>query len=158
MISDNILKVVIENKDKTFISKDRGFKGHIIGFKNNLIIVEWELIDGSTVFSEEYSIENLEKYIEIEKPFKVGDIVKVVDDGELFEYYDDWFQEYNIPYEYALRYCWGNGPDVSGLASHFKIIAIHKHLKFKDENLYLIQKTDEEAVYLIGERGIENIK
>ena len=155
MISDNILNFIIENKDKTFISKDREFKGHIIGFKDNLIIIKWELINGSTVYSEAYLIENLGKYIEIEKPFKVGDIVKVVDNGELYEYYDNWFQEYNIPYEYALRYHRGRGLDVNDLASHFKIIAIHKHLNFKSENLYLIQRTDIEAVYLIGERGIE---
>lgn len=155
MISDNILKVITENKDKTFILKDRGFKGHIIGFKNNLIIIEWELTDGSTVYSEEYSIENLKKYTEIENPFKVGDIVKITDGGELYEYYDDWFTKYNIPYDYALHYNYGGCLIEEDLITNwFKIVAIHKHLVLKDRNLYLIQNTKGSEVFLIGEKGI----
>ena len=155
MISDNILKVVTENKDKAFILKDHGYEGHIVGFKNYFIIIEWEPMDGNAIFSEEYSIENLGKYTEIKKPIEVGDIVKIVDDGELFEYYDVWFKKYNIPYEYALHYRWGSGLNEDDLDCCFKVIAINKHLAFGKIDLYLIQRTDEETVYLIGEKGIE---
>lgn len=155
MISDNILTFIDENKDKTFILKGHTYKGHIIGFKNNLIIIEWKPVDGNAIFSEEYSIENLKKYTEIEKPLKVGDTVKIVDDGALYQYYDTWFIKYNIPYDYALHYSYGGITNEADLNSWYKIIAIHKHLEFRNENLYLIQRTDEETVYLIGERGIK---
>ena len=156
MISDNILAFVNENKDKTFILKNHWYEGHIIGFKNYFIIIEWEPTDGNPIFSKEYSIENLGKYTEIKKPIEVGDIVKIVDDSELYKYYDSWFNEYNIPYEYALHYRWGCGLNKDDdFTGWFNVIAINKHLTFSKENLYLIQKPYEEDVYLIGERGIK---
>ena len=155
MISDNILAFVNKNKDKTFILKNDGHEGHIICFKNSSIIIEWETMNGEAILTEEYSIENLEKYTEIKKPIEVGNIVKIVNDGELFEYYDSWFERYNIPYEYALHYRWGCDLDKNDFASCFKVIAINKHLAFKKNNVYLIQRTDGKTVYLIGEKGIE---
>lgn len=154
MISDNILKIVTENKDKTFILKGHRYEGHIAGFKNNLIIIEWEPTDGNAIFSEEYSIENLKRYTEIKKPIEVGDIVKIVDDGALYQYYDTWFIKYDIPYDYALHYNYGGEFNYADLNVCYKVIAIHKHLSL-NRNLYLIQRTDEEIVYLIGEKGIE---
>jgi len=153
MISDNILAFVNENKDKTFILKNDGYEGHIIGFKNSSIIIEWETMNGEAILTEEYFIEKLKKYTEIKEPIKVGNTVKIVDDGELYEYYDGWFKEYNIPYEYALHYRWGSGLEDS-LNSYFKVIAVNKHLAI-NYVLYLIQRTDTEAVYLIGEKGIK---
>lgn len=154
MISDNILAFVNENKDKTFILKDHGYEGHIAGFKNYFIIIEWEPADGNAIFSEEYSIENLGKYTEIKKPIKIGDIIKIVDDGAIYQYYDTWFTEYKIPYDYALHYSYGGELNDADLNVLYKVIAIHKHLSL-NKNLYLIQRTDEEIVYLIGEKGIE---
>ena len=154
MIPDIILTFVNENKDKTFILKNNGYEGHIIGFKNSSIIIEWETMNGEAILTEEYFIENLIKYTEIKEPIKVGDIVRIVDAGAIYEYYDSWFKEYNIPYEYALHYRWGSGPDEADLNSHFKVIAINKHLAISNYVLYLIQRTDTEAVYLISEKGI----
>lgn len=155
MISDNILTFVNENKDKTFILKNHGYEGYIVGFKNNLIIIEWKPTDGNAIFSEEYSFENLGKYIEIKKPVEMGDIVKIVDAGAIYHYYDTWFIEYDIPYDYALHYSYGGELNNEDLNSWYKVITIHKHLNLKNENLYLIQRTDEEIVYLIGEKGIK---
>ena len=154
MISDNILTFVNKNKDKTFILKNYGYEGHIVGFKGYFIIIEWEPTDGNAIFLEEYSVENLGKCTEIKQSIKEGDIVKIVKDGELFEYYDSWFERYNIPYEYALHYRWGCDLNENDFDSCFKVIAINKHLAFKT-NVYLIQRTDEKTVYLIGEKGIK---
>ena len=157
MISDNILTFINENKDKTFILKGHGYEGHIAGFKNYFIIIEWEPKDGNAIFSEEYSIENLGKYTEIKKPIKLGDIVKIVDDGAIYQYYDTWFIEYKIQYDYALHYSYGGELNNADLNARYKVIAIHKHLSL-NENLYLIQRTDEEIVYLIGKKGIKNVE
>jgi len=154
MISDNILTFINENKDKTFILKNHRYEGHIAGFKNYFIIIEWEPTDGNPIFSEEYSIENLGKYTEIKKPIKVGDTVKIIDDGAIYQYYDTWFIEYKIQYDYALHYSYGGELNNADLNVCYKVIAIHKHLSL-NRNLYLIQRTDEEIVYLIGEKGIE---
>lgn len=156
MISNNILKFVEENKDKIFILKEFNYEGHIIGFKNNLIIIEWDLKKDS--FTEEFFIEKLKEYTIIKEPIKIGDIVKITDFGAAYSFYTDWFIDHDIPYEYALRYGYGESPATGDLDCCFKVIAIHdRYLSFKGEKLYLIQRTDETIVYLMGENGIKKV-
>lgn len=164
MISDNILAFVTENKDKTFILKGHIYEGHIVGFKNNLIIIEWKPADGNAIFSEEYSIENLKKYTEIKKPIKVGDTVKIINTGCLYSAYIGWFMVNEIDYDLALRYCYNYILSVEEAERNtFTVKKIAKHSENnEDDVLVLIEQNTigfsrSGDVYLIEIGGLEKI-
>lgn len=88
-----------------------------------------------------------------EKLPKVGDTVKVIDDGRTHSTYDEWFTKYNIDIKYALKWKYGESPNNG---ERYKIVAIHPHDRDKSSTLVLVE--DERNCYIMNIEGIEVVK
>lgn len=82
---------------------------------------------------------------------KIGDTVKVINRGNCYTSYPQWFDDYAV--KYASRYSYGN-PVCGGFIG--KVVAKHEHGDRPNVMLYAIQRGDS-AVYLVSEKGIEKI-
>ena len=85
---------------------------------------------------------------------KVGDIVKVVNEGYLYSAYYSWFDKY-AP-ELASRYAY-NG-EIKKLSAEYEVLAVHEHGWQKTTVCAIQEKTDDSLVhppiYLIGTAGL----
>lgn len=88
-----------------------------------------------------------------EKLPKVGDTVKIIDDGRTYSTYDTWFTKYNIDIKYALKWKHGESPNNGEI---YKIVAIYPHDKYMNTTLALVE--DERNCYIINIEGIEVVK
>ena len=93
---------------------------------------------------------------------RVGDIVRVVDDGEAYSTYSSWFKENGceqLQYRYLFGvrfFCHALGYDDS---TKFRVIAVSKEQNPFGGYIYAIEQLDDnqgekEPVFLINERGI----
>lgn len=92
--------------------------------------------------------------------FRVGQEVKVVNVGEQYTTYANWFDAYEaIPRSYAARYAYGVNFPENAKDLVFKIVECGKHTMSSDDTLYLIEVSDEYLgpLYLIGENGLEEV-
>lgn len=88
----------------------------------------------------------------------IGTEVKIVDTGKLYTTYADWFKENEIPYDYAVRYCYCGDKPKTNLK--YKIVGVGKHIADNSRIIYAIQECGEfvfDKVYLIGCKGVEPI-
>ena len=93
------------------------------------------------------------KQIEIEKNMpKVGDMVKVVDNGCLYSTNHMWLEENNVPLKTAIKWKYNNG-DIDD--KEYKVICIHKHNSF-DSVLALIE--DEYNAFILGIDGLKVVR
>lgn len=83
---------------------------------------------------------------------KVGDKVKVVDDGKTHDTYDEWLIKNNVNLKSAIKWRKGLSPKNGG---EYTIKEIHKH-EYYDVDLALIE--DGENAYIINIKGLEVIK
>lgn len=83
---------------------------------------------------------------------RIGDKVKIIDQGLLYAGYKDWIVKYGKKYlknwEYDNIDCNKN--------DNYKIVAKGKHFVTKNM-LYLIQNEDNNRVYIFGRKGIEKV-
>lgn len=87
--------------------------------------------------------------------YKVGDRVKVVNDGKCYPTYVKFIEECTP--EYKSYFYNGRSPKYGELC---QIVAKDYHTRYNTESLYLIKPYFKEIVYIIGEDGIayETIK
>lgn len=113
---------------------------------------------------DEFSLEigaklALERLFEAEEPkkavpkYKVGDIVKVVNDGKSYTTYDSWFEE-NNQLKIAARYVYGNSIENGEMV---RILAIGKHRWDENKTICAVESIDTafKRVYLIGIDGLK---
>ena len=88
---------------------------------------------------------------------KVGDTVKVIDDGRTYANYDTWFVKNNIDIKYALK--WKRGESTNN-GEKYKIVAIYPHggMSSYDKKSILALVEDERNCYIINIEGIEVVK
>ena len=88
---------------------------------------------------------------------KVGDTVKVIDDGRTHANYDTWFVKNNIDIKYALKWKRGECPNNG---ERYKIVAIHPHggTSSYDKKSILALVEDERNCYIMNIEGIEVVK
>lgn len=94
-------------------------------------------------------------------PIKVGDIVELVDAGQLYTTYPSWFKENNVDIDIAAKYAYASEHSPSTKA-HYCILAIGKHCT-DDIAMYAIAQKNEtifgdSSVYLINEKGIKKVR
>ena len=93
---------------------------------------------------------------------RVGDIVRVVDDGEAYSTYRSWFKENGCEhlqyrYSFGIRFfCHALGYDDN---TKFRVIAVSKEQSPLSGYIYAIERLDDDSsktkpVFLISERGI----
>lgn len=82
--------------------------------------------------------------------FKVGDKVKVINPGSCYSTYIGWIDRYAKKYKKN----WKHNRSITDTKSIYEVKVIHSHDCFKD-NIYLIQNTTNQEVYIVGKRGIE---
>lgn len=87
---------------------------------------------------------------------KVGDMVKVINNGYCFPYYKNWFKKTGCEY-LESHFVKEKGP----LDNHeYKVVAIGKHKQHPEDYggwLYAIQNLDTTQVFVIGGKGIEKV-
>ena len=91
--------------------------------------------------------------------FNVGDTVKVINCGNAYTTYENWFKEQELGSYYTTRYAYGINPKVINNSNTvYKVVkrGIH-HCGY--DNLYLIQRDCyEQSMFLIGEEGLKAVK
>lgn len=83
---------------------------------------------------------------------KVGDAVKVIDNGRTYSSYDTWLIANNIDIKYAIKWTTGKHPKNDSI---YKIVAIHKH---SDSRAMLALIEDDYNCYIINIEGLEVVK
>lgn len=93
-------------------------------------------------------------------PIEVGDLVELVDAGQLYTTYHTWFKENNVDIDIAARYDYAGNANLS-TRGFYRVLAIGKH---RDTNvmMYAITQRNEvlfggNLVYLVDERGIKKV-
>lgn len=90
--------------------------------------------------------------------FKVGDRVKVVGAGKVYDTYEKWFQEYapSLLEEWRQGRHYGAGYSTRSLEG--RVLVVGQHLdRWRYRTLYLVRATDL-SLFLIDERGIELVE
>lgn len=80
---------------------------------------------------------------------KVGDTVKVIDNGRTYSTYDTWLIANNIDIKHAIKWTTSKSPKNDSI---YKIVAIHKHL---DSRAMLALIEDDYNCYIINIEGLE---
>lgn len=94
-------------------------------------------------------------------PIEVGDIVELIDAGQLYTTYHTWFKENNVDIDIAARYDYAGEVNLS-TREFYRVLAIGKHSE-SDVMMYAITQKDEvlfggNLVYLVDERGIKKVR
>ena len=94
-------------------------------------------------------------------PIKVGDLVELVDAGQLYTTYPSWFKENNVDIDIAAKYAYASEHSPSTKAYYY-VLAIGKHCT-DDVAMYAITQKNEtifggSPVYLVNERGIKRVQ
>ena len=95
----------------------------------------------------------IEKMESKSKEPKVGDKVKVIDDGRVYSMYINWLITNNVSLESAIKWQCGKFPNNE---EKYIIKEIHPHAELKKNVLALIE--DEYSAYIIDIKGLEVIK
>lgn len=91
--------------------------------------------------------------------FNVGDMVKVINCGNAYTTYENWFKEQNLDSYYTTRYAYGINPnDINKSNTVYEVVKRGIH-NCGDDNLYLIRRQHDCApMFLIGEKGLKAVK
>lgn len=94
-------------------------------------------------------------------PIKIGDLVELVDAGQLYTTYPSWFKENNVDIDIAAKYAYASEHSPS-TKIYYYILAIGKHCT-DDVAVYAIAQRNETSlggnpVYLVNERGIKKVR
>ena len=94
----------------------------------------------------------------IRPPIEVGDIVELIDAGQLYTTYHTWFKENNVDIDIAARYNYAGEVNLS-TKGIYRVLAVGKHSD-TDVAMYAITPKDEvlfggNPVYLVDEKGIK---
>lgn len=86
--------------------------------------------------------------------FKVGDKVRVINNGSRYDTFTGWFEAYReyLKTEWLVKYRYGDDDNITG--DICTVLYCAPHINCAHIMLYLIEHS-EGYVYLIGEAGIE---
>lgn len=94
-------------------------------------------------------------------PIKVGDLVELVDAGQLYTTYPSWFKENNVDVDIAAKYAYASERSPSTKAYYY-VLAIGKHCADGVAMYAITQKNEtifgDSPVYLVDERGIKKVQ
>lgn len=88
----------------------------------------------------------------INHKFNTGDIVRVVDNGEQYDMYFDWFDEQKKP---ELKKKYGRKCMLKG--KELRVVHFGEHGDYRDTIIYACEDL-KGNIYLIGERGLEKVE
>lgn len=99
---------------------------------------------------------------DISRPsIKVGDLVELVDAGQLYTTYLSWFKENNVDIDIAARYAYADEHSPS-TKTYYYILATGKNNTGNTAMYAITQKNETifggNPVYLVGERGIKKVR
>lgn len=77
---------------------------------------------------------------------KIGDKVKIIDDGECYGTYWTWFEDYNM----AMQFDYAMIPDTT---KTYEVVAIGPHEEYKEEIIVAVENA-EGKIYLVNSRGL----
>lgn len=92
---------------------------------------------------------------------EVGDIVELIDAGQLYTTYHTWFKENNVDIDIAARYDYAGDVNLS-TRGFYRVLATGKHCE-DGMAMYAITQKDEaifggNPIYLVNERGIKKVQ
>lgn len=124
---------------------------------DEVFMTKW-CIDWNTMGKYIQMLKEKEKeWKEMRPPLKVGNEVKIVDDGQMYTSYYQWFKENNVDLDIASRYAFENNQQINKNVL-YKIVAVGYHVSDKNLKMYAIQRADCSIggyVFLINEYGIK---
>lgn len=86
---------------------------------------------------------------EARKDPKIGDMVKIIDQGEVYGSYWTWFNDFNM----VKRFDCNKYPDVTKI---YKVVDIGPHGEDKTATVVAIEDSDKK-IYLINSRGLQKV-
>ena len=94
-------------------------------------------------------------------PIEVGDIVELIDAGQLYTTFHTWFKENNVDIDIAARYDYVGDVNLS-TRGFYRVLATGKHCE-SGEAMYAITQKDQtifggNLVYLVKEKGIKKVR
>lgn len=89
--------------------------------------------------------------------YKVGDSVRIVDFGQQYTTYSDWFEENNIGINFAARYSYNTSCEKNKV---YTVLAYGPHSSREDIMLYLIEEKDTRysPVFLFAREALELVR
>ena len=91
---------------------------------------------------------------------EVGDIVELIDAGQLYTTYHTWFKENNVDIDIAARYDYAGDVNLS-TRGFYRVLATGKHCEDGAAMYAITQKIETifggSPVYLVDERGIKRV-
>lgn len=92
--------------------------------------------------------------------FNVGDLVRVVDEGERYPGYDGFFESNNAPYDMAMRYAYGAKMTQSDFDGRVFEVIFHGRHEKNGSNIYLIRELENKRapIYMFTEFGLKPAK
>ena len=94
-------------------------------------------------------------------PIEVGDIVELIDAGQLYTTYHTWFKENNVDINIAARYDYAGDVNLS-TRGFYRVLAIGKHCESGEAMCAITQKAQTvfggNLVYLVHEKGIKKVR
>lgn len=123
---------------------------------NVMKVIDQDNNEGIKIFSsnEKFDISrgfwNCFKQIkEARKNPKIGDMVRIIDDGEIYEGYWKWFNDFNM----AKRFDFNESPDTTKI---YKVVDIGPHEDDSAVAVVAIENTDGK-IYLINSHGLQKV-
>lgn len=91
--------------------------------------------------------------------YKIGDSVRVVDFGQQYTTYSDWFEENNIGINFAARYGYGRSCE-ENRNKVYTVLAYGPHCSREDIMLYLIEEknTRYSQLFLFAGEALELVR
>lgn len=91
---------------------------------------------------------------------KVGDIIRIIDCGQLYTTYTSWFKDNKVDIDIAARYAYANETNPS-MNVDYVVVAVGKHAD-TNVNIYAIEQKNDyiyggNPIYLINGRGIRRV-
>ena len=86
--------------------------------------------------------------------YEIGDKVIIANEDKIYQYWEDWFDEYKVNKTIKAHFNSGKWPDVSHT---FNVVAVGYNHRYTDYAVYAIRDKNED-VYLIAEEGIKKVK
>ena len=94
-------------------------------------------------------------------PIEVGDIVELIDAGQLYTTYHTWFKENNVDINIAARYDYAGDVNLS-TRGFYRVLATGKHCESGEAMCAITQKAQTvfggNLVYLVNEKGIKKVR
>lgn len=169
-MDDPTIRLVAPANSESIHITRKGDKVHAIFKYGNRVVKRTEakchpddifdFMTGARIAFERLSEDKKEEEKEDDE-IKVGDVVKIVDKGEMYSSYCDWFDEACPELASRYAYCYNRENDYPN--GRYKVLTKHSHLLDPTTTLCAIQECRKysdryDPIFLISTKGIEKVK